>query len=276
MRKYLSLFCAAAFLAACTSTQLNPDGSPKGELHWPKKVTLDKHKGTFVSLANLANVRAGATRDELYYLLGRPHFSEGFNSREWDYLFYFATPGRGEGGVSSCQLKVLFDYHQIARRFYWKAFNPADGQCPPQKQSPTPKKSSDSDQVPQDAYTYTLDIDTLFAFNSSTLGGDGLESLHYLADQLKNLVRPQGILITGHSDRLGGNAYNQRLSEARAMSVRAYLIGQGLPAAIIAAQGKGESDPVQICPDDSNRAALIACLAPNRRIEVVVNGSNIY
>lgn len=268
MKKYLLLFCLAAFLVACTSTKVKPDGSPKGELHWPNKITLDKQKGVFVNLENLSNVRAGATRDELYILLGRPHFTEGFKSREWNYLFYFSTPGRGEGGVSSCQFKVLFDKDRIAQNFYWRALNTADGQCPPQKTS----LPETVDNMGRDTDGYTLNIDTLFAFNSSILNRDGVESLDYLANELKNSVQPQHILIIGHSDRLGRSAYNKRLSETRAMVVRAYLITQGLPAEIISAQGKGESDPVQNCPDNISRAALIDCLAPNRRAEVVVSG----
>lgn len=268
MEKYLLLFCLAAFLAACTSTKVKPDGSPKGALHWPNKVTLDKHKGVFVNLEDLNNVHPGATRDELYTMFGRPHFTEGFKSREWNYLFYFSTPGHGEGGVSSCQFKVLFDKDRIAQNFYWKVLDPVDGHCPPQQAS----LPETADKIGGNIYNYTLNIDTLFAFNSSRLNPDELKSLDYLADELKNSVQPQHILIIGHSDRLGRSAYNQRLSEARAMAVRTYLITQRLPAEIISTQGKGERDPIKTCPVNMGRAALIDCLAPNRRIEIVVAG----
>ena len=277
MKKNLFLLGAAAILlAACTGTRLQSDGAPKGELHWPEKVTLGKHKGTFVNLANLANVQAGATRDELYRLLGRPHFSEGFHSREWDYLFYFRTPGRGQGGISSCQFKVLFDRNEIARHFYWKALEPADGQCPPKNGYVDGENSHSENLHSENLHSdnvYTLGASALFSLDSSALSLAGAEELKYLSEQLRGLARLHSIRVTGYTDRLGNEAYNQRLSQKRAMTVRRFLIEQGMPAELIIAEGKGENEPLQKCPYSSDRAALIACLAPNRRIEVVVNGS---
>ena len=77
--------------------------------------------------------------------------------------------------------------------------------------------------------------------------------------------------IVGHTDRLGSNAYNQRLSQLRANTVREYLVSQGLPAGNMRAVGMGESQPVVQC-SQRNRPELIACLAPNRRVDVEVSG----
>ena len=71
--------------------------------------------GSHPNLANLRSVRAGATRDQVYDQLGRPHFSEGFYVREWDYLFHLDTAN----GPMTCQFKVLFDTDRIARSFHW-------------------------------------------------------------------------------------------------------------------------------------------------------------
>ncbi|WP_426196898.1 OmpA family protein [Massilia sp. DWR3-1-1] len=73
--------------------------------------------------------------------------------------------------------------------------------------------------------------------------------------------------ITGHADRLGSAKYNQKLSERRANAVRDYLVGKGIAAERLKAFGKGETMPVVTCKE-SNRAALIKCLEPNRRVEV--------
>jgi opacity protein-like surface antigen len=73
--------------------------------------------------------------------------------------------------------------------------------------------------------------------------------------------------VTGYTDRLGSTKYNQKLSERRAVAVREYLIAHGIDGSRLKAVGKGESNPVVQC-NDKNRAALIACLAPNRRVEV--------
>jgi outer membrane protein OmpA-like peptidoglycan-associated protein len=96
-----------------------------------------------------------------------------------------------------------------------------------------------------------------------------------LATQLKQFDQLNSVKITGHTDYLGSDAYNLRLSEQRAQTVRQYLIAQGLPANKIYAVGMGESQAVKQCASTGNRSALIACLQPNRRVEVEVDGSGV-
>ena len=79
--------------------------------------------------------------------------------------------------------------------------------------------------------------------------------------------------MIGHTDRLGSDAYNQALSEQRARTVADYLIAKGLFADKVRAEGQGESSPVTggSCPDGA-KAQMIACLAPDRRVEVRLTG----
>jgi OmpA-OmpF porin, OOP family len=74
-------------------------------------------------------------------------------------------------------------------------------------------------------------------------------------------------VVTGHTDRLGSAAYNQRLSLQRAEAVRDYLGSKGVPPDRVRAQGVGAAQPKVECKD-ANRQKLIACLEPNRRVEV--------
>lgn len=265
MKKYLLLSLTAALLSACgTATKINADGSPNGELHWPdpEEVEFEHGKGTFPNLENLSKIRAGMSRDQLYDLIGRPHFTEGFHVREWNYLFYFNTPGLGTDGVSTCEYKVLFDKDLLGQNYYWRPIDPVDGFCPPSGE----KKG-----------IYTLNADALFAFDRSDLqaiNAKGREELQHLADELKTFAEVRHITITGHTDRLGDDAYNAGLSLRRAETIKAYLVSEGLPAAKISAQGMGENNPVVQC-SEINRQSLIACLAPNRRVEVAVDGYGI-
>src|SRR6185436_8338301 len=75
------------------------------------------------------------------------------------------------------------------------------------------------------------------------------------------------VTITGHTDRLGTEAYNLKLSQRRAEVVKGYLVAKGVAASRLTAVGKGEANPVVQC-HDKDRASLIRCLEPNRRVEV--------
>jgi len=121
----------------------------------------------------------------------------------------------------------------------------------------------------------SLKGDTLFRFDGSALADmlpGGRSELDRLAGELRQLDSNSHMRVLGHTDRLGGDAYNLALSQRRAETVRRYLVDQGVPAANISAAGMGESQPVVQCAD-SARAALVACLQPNRRVDVEISGA---
>ena len=90
--------------------------------------------------------------------------------------------------------------------------------------------------------------------------------------KLKDFAEIRHINVNGHSDLLGSPKYNQRLSEKRAEAVRAYLVAQGADASKIQVFGYGKTIPVKSCRGLSQRKALIECLAPNRRVQIEVQG----
>ena len=106
----------------------------------------------------------------------------------------------------------------------------------------------------------------LFELNSAKLRGSQ-PRLDKVAEALAAEPRLTNILVTGHADRLGSDDYNQQLSEKRANAVRDYLVGKGIDGSRLTAQGKGEAEPIVEC-DNKNKAELIKCLEPNRRVEV--------
>ncbi len=82
------------------------------------------------------------------------------------------------------------------------------------------------------------------------------------------------ITIVGYTDRIGTDAYNQKLSERRADSVKQYLVGRSVEANRVQAIGRGKNDPVttaETCKGMRGQR-LIKCLAPDRRVEVEVVG----
>lgn len=119
-----------------------------------------------------------------------------------------------------------------------------------------------------------LAADALFDFDKAVLKPEGRAKLDDLAAQAKDL-KLEVILAVGHTDRMGSDAYNQRLSERRAAAVKTYLVSKGIEANRIYTEGKGEKQPVTgaACDNIKNRRALIDCLQPDRRVEVEVIGS---
>ncbi len=119
-----------------------------------------------------------------------------------------------------------------------------------------------------------LAADTLFDFDKAVLKPEGRSKLDQLAAQASDL-KLEVILAVGHTDRMGSEAYNQKLSERRAAAVKSYLVSKGVDANRIYTEGKGESQPVtgDTCNNVRGRTALIDCLQPDRRVEVEVIGS---
>ena len=83
------------------------------------------------------------------------------------------------------------------------------------------------------------------------------------------------VLVTGHTDPIGTQQYNQKLSERRADAVRDYLVSKGVPRDKIETLGMGKTQPIPgvVCKQ-KNMKELIACYAPLRRVEVEVKGES--
>ena len=123
----------------------------------------------------------------------------------------------------------------------------------------------------------SLQGDALFRFGKSDEGSilsEGISKLDSLAAQLAAYNRDsvESITVIGHADRLGKKVANLALSERRAITVKRYLIKNGVDGAVIKTLGKGSSQPVKQCKGTKKTPALVACLAPNRRVEVVIRG----
>lgn len=120
-----------------------------------------------------------------------------------------------------------------------------------------------------------LATDAVFQFDRAGLndiGAAGRARLDAIAERARSLQGIERISLVGHTDRLGGADYNERLSLQRAAAVRDHLVSRGLDASLFSVEGRGSAEPVKTCSDTLSRAALIACLQDNRRVELEIRG----
>ncbi len=122
----------------------------------------------------------------------------------------------------------------------------------------------------------SFSAESLFGFDKANLRPDGQAALDTFASEVRG-TQFEVITIEGHTDRLGSNAYNQKLSLQRAESVKTYLVSaRGLDASKIVSVGKGETMPVtkpEDCQGRKPTPKLIACLQADRRVDVEVTGT---
>jgi OOP family OmpA-OmpF porin len=120
----------------------------------------------------------------------------------------------------------------------------------------------------------TVAADALFDFNKAVLRPAGKAKLDELVSKAQ-AIKLEVILAVGHTDRIGGDAYNQKLSEKRAAAVKEYLVAKGIEANRVYTEGKGEKQPVtgDKCKGNAKSKALIDCLQPDRRVDIEVIGT---
>ncbi|MBS3917171.1 MAG: OmpA family protein [Sulfuritalea sp.] len=143
---------------------------------------------------------------------------------------------------------------------------PAPAPAPAAAPAPTPKPA---------AQKVTLAADALFDFDKAVLRPEGKAKLDDVTDKLKGM-KLEVIIAVGHTDRIGSDQYNQKLSEKRAEAVKAYLVGKGVEPNRIYTEGKGEKQPVtgdKCGKSEKKTKQLIECLQPDRRVEIEVIGT---
>lgn len=269
-----------ALMSGCASTT----PAKNGVVTFPNvnKATFSQHgqtKGSWVDWQQLAKIEHGMSKDQIYDLIGKPHFREGlYNQHTWNYIFNYQDDN-GEHKV--CQYQLTYDKDYLVDGMYFK-----DRQCEDYmaiaskpktivkeiqvvyKERAKPKKHEEN---------IMLKADALFAFDKYSLAdikSEGIVGLDMAAKKIVALQK-QGevsVYIIGHTDRLGDDNYNYTLSKKRAETVKSYLESKGVNPVAITAFGAGETTPVKDGCYSGTKNEMIKCLQPNRRVEIKILG----
>ncbi|MEJ6023479.1 outer membrane beta-barrel protein [Ramlibacter sp. PS4R-6] len=189
------------------------------------------------------------------------------------YRFKDGVGNRGNADVASLGLVYLFGVQP--RRVNVAAAPAVVAPPPPPPPAAVVAPPPPPRPAPPPAPTrVSLSADALFDFDRSTIKDTGRVELDKFAAQLRGM-QYDSVQVTGNTDRLGGHDYNQKLSERRAQAVREYLVQAGVASAKISARGVDGSNPLTggQCKGNKPSPALIACLQPDRRVDVEVSGS---
>jgi outer membrane protein OmpA-like peptidoglycan-associated protein len=110
-----------------------------------------------------------------------------------------------------------------------------------------------------------------FDFNKSTLNATEKSKLDSVSKIILDSKEVESVDIVGYADEIGKSSYNKKLSQKRAATVKAFLAARGLKTHNVRVEGLGEANSLTHCDKKMARKALIACLAPDRRVEIELN-----
>ncbi|MEJ5999325.1 OmpA family protein [Paucibacter soli] len=188
------------------------------------------------------------------------------------------------GGVNLVSVSLVFPFGRTAAPaprmaaapvYMAPAPAPAPAPLPPPVMAPAaPPVVQAPPPAPRQRASFSAE--SLFGFDQFAIKPEGMASLDRFATEAKR-TQFEVITVEGHTDRLGSTAYNQRLSQRRAEAVKDYLVSAGgIESGRINAAGRSESVPItkpEDCRGSQPNSKLIACLQPDRRVEIEVTGT---
>lgn len=215
-------------------------------------------EGPMVDKNAIEGLMSGMSTTEVREALGDPDTMENKRNRqEFHYTFLVPLSPTSGDTTLACQFRANFDVNGRLMGSDWRRFV-----C----QQAYATLSVD----PAAPEILRLASDVLFGFDRAELTPQGRVELGRVATNLRERYRDPVITLVGYSDRIGARDYNIRLSQRRAEAVRTELVRQGIDRSRVIAEGRGPENPIVECSGTGRSAELIACLEPNRRVEIEV------
>lgn len=234
------------------------------------------HAAQRYDAAQIRKLGLGLNKNQVRFLLGNPHFSEGILFvHTWHYLIGLKKPGTADYQV--CELRVTFDKNYLVDSLKWR-----DASCGPLLDEPAAAPQPAPIIVPAPIIQNSADLKTytseniLFKFNKSSekdiVGGLSVLS-RIQSDVKKNFKNIKQVSVIGFADRFGSQSYNDSLSLARAKTVARLLVERGIvPASVVDVGGQGATSSFSDSCNGQKNDTVIQCLEPDRRVQVKISG----
>ncbi|KEQ52680.1 OmpA family protein [Sphingobium chlorophenolicum] len=230
-----------------------PDIAPSSEFPDPGRAT--RREGVFLPPETPRLLTPGMTKRQVYALLGVPHFREGLiGERQWDYILDFYTGSGTEYRV--CRLQLRWDRKMRLEKLAW-----SDSECRDMVYRPAPVREVAVDPKPMVAASRELALTLYFDFDKAEVREEGRRDLTAFIEA----NRRQRLSVTGFTDSVGQEAYNDRLSLMRADAVAGILVAMGVPLPDLQVSGAGERSPArrpEHVPDDPLNRRVVVRVMP--------------
>jgi outer membrane protein OmpA-like peptidoglycan-associated protein len=266
-------------LVSCAANSKNNDLSHSQAQAFPDIKKARIKEGIYINSENIKRIEVGMSKQQVYSLIGKPHFNEGFvGVRLWNYIVNYKED---DGRVIGCQYQLAYDKNFLVEDIVWK-----DDACKEKilnankLHSIAPQPISDATpHIDPPDFLRTVEVlsdDVYFPFGKSSrkdLPAKTYDQLYlFWAKVNERIKKVHDIRITGHADIIGNANHNLSLSISRAETIKDLAIGMGINPYLIQTNGYGSQMPIKNCLANQHLASLIACGQPNRRVNITVSG----
>ncbi|UZW53832.1 OmpA family protein [Sphingobium sp. JS3065] len=231
-----------------------PEVAPSSEFPDPSRAT--RREGIFLPPTMPRLLTPGMTKRQVYALLGVPHFHEGLiGERRWNYILDFYTGSGTEYRI--CRLQLRWDRKMRLEKLAW-----SDRECRDIVYQPASAREVPVDPKPMAPIAREVAFTLYFDFDKAEIREEGRRNLaaFIAANGHRKLT------VTGFTDSVGREAYNDRLSLMRADAVARILVAMGVPLSDMQISGAGERSPAHQpghVPDDPLNRRVVVRIMPD-------------